>query len=75
MVSKINRAKANELLKTASNDFRYLIYKAMELEAVINSEKIYLIENEMLLQTMYLLDRVSDKINDHLGELEQRAIH
>ena len=68
-------ARAIKIINDTASDLTYLVYKVRELEAFIDSERRYLIESERLLETMYLLDRISDKINDHLGELEQRTLN
>lgn len=56
------------------SNFKSLYYKIIELEAFLSlSANIECISQDELLKLMYNLDRVSDLINDHLGELRERV--
>lgn len=62
-------------LQRVSN-FKSLYYKVVELEAFLTlGTNIEVISQDELLKLMYNLDRVSDIINDHLGELRERVYH
>ncbi|MFZ8934320.1 MAG: hypothetical protein ACO2ZP_10520 [Bacteriovoracaceae bacterium] len=67
--------RAMKIINDTASDFTYLLYKVRELEAFIDSERRFLVDEDRLLEAMYTLDRISDKLNDHLGVMQERTIN